>query len=335
MLRQFTRAVLLQVAVGAAMVMVLGAGAKGQIEPDRTYYGVERGVPVSVQRPAEAEGEAEIWLLNTENEQLAAASVIEGRVDLAGVFSSFWADEPQLRYAQLVIAGEKVGPAVVLQPLLTPPLAYLSGPGGEISWREAKPEDVVYSGVRAYVDKLVVLETSEGDITIRLRPDQAPNTVWSFRSLVEGGFYTDIPFHRVVPTSRSGEPFVAQAGDPTGSGMGGPGFYIDLEQSRLPHNFGVLSMARGPDPNSNGSQFFLGLSRAATGHLDGLYTAFGEAVDGASAIVTIAETPLLEGSEGHRPVEPPRILEARLIDAPPRGEGPEPVTRPEPAPIDR
>src|SRR5690606_24051387 len=106
--------------------------------------------------PADAEGEAEIWLLDAEHERLAAASVIAGRVDLAGVFSSFWSDEPQFRYAQLVINGEKVGPAAALQPLLTPTQAYLSGPDGQIGWRAPESKDVVYSGVRAYVDKLVV-----------------------------------------------------------------------------------------------------------------------------------------------------------------------------------
>lgn len=303
----------------------------GQIEPERTYYGAGRAVPMSVSRPADVEGDAQIRLLDAASEQQGSASVIEGRVDLAALFPALW-DEPALRYAQLVIGEDEVGPAVVLQPLVTPALAYPNGQGG-VTWQRPPAESVVYSGIRAYVDKHVVLETTEGEITLRLRPDEAPNTVWNFRSLVEGGFYTDIAFHRVVPTSRSGEPFVAQAGDPTGTGMGGPGFYIDLEPGRLAHDFGVLSMARSGDPNTNGSQFFLGLSREATRHLDGLYTAFGEAVDGAEAIVAIGETSLLEGSD--RPATPPRIIKARLVDAPPRGEGPEPIKRPEPAPIDR
>lgn len=321
----------------AAIALAVHAanGATAQIEPERTYYGAGRSVPMTVTRPADSEGEAEIWLLDAADETLAAASVIEGRVDLAALFTDFWGDDPALRYAQLVIEGERVGPAVALQPLLTPSSAHLTDRLGNIGWQTPKPEEIVYSGLRTYVDKLALLETSEGDITLRLRPDHAPNTVWNFRSLIEGGFYTDIPFHRVVPVSRSGEPFVAQAGDPTGTGAGGPGFYIDLETSRLRHDFGVLSMARSTDPNSNGSQFFLCLSRAATQHLDGLYTAFGEAVDGADVIVRIGETPLLEGSADNRPATPPRIIAARLIDAPPRGEGPPPVQRPDRAPIDR
>src|SRR5258708_35830605 len=119
------------------------------------------------------------------------------------------------------------------------------------------------------------METSLGDIELAMRPDEAPNTVWNFLTLCAGGFYTDIIFHRIKavnPATRS--PFVIQAGDPlqrkdvpaeaTGAGEGGPGYWINLEPSKLPHDFGVVSMARKSDgslPNLAGSQFFISLSR--------------------------------------------------------------------------
>ena len=164
-------------------------------------------------------------------------------------------------------------------------------------------------------------------MVFRLRPDVAPNTVWHIRELARGGFYTDIPFHRILPTHRSGKPFVIQAGDPTGSGSGGPGVFIDLEPSDLEHKFGVLSMARTGDPDTNGSQFFVALSREATVHLNGLYTAFGEAISGADAIIAIEQTPLADARMGS-PVEAPRIISAELIDAAPFGTGPKAIERP-------
>ncbi|MEO1279514.1 MAG: peptidylprolyl isomerase, partial [Planctomycetota bacterium] len=183
---------------------------------------------------------------------------------------------------------------------------------------------------RIYVDKLLKMETTEGEAVFRLRPDEAPNTVWHIRELARGGFYTDIPFHRVLPTHPSGKPFVIQAGDPLGEGGGGPGVFIDLEPSELMHAFGVLSMARTNDPDTNGSQFFVALSSEATVHLNGAYTAFGEAVSGAETIIAIEQTPLADTRLG-RPANPPRIVNAELIDAPPFGTGPEPVQRPAPS----
>src|SRR5262249_45879024 len=129
----------------------------------------------------------------------------------------------------------------------------------------------------------VVLETSLGGVEFRMRPDEAPNTVWNFLALCRGGFYTDVQFHRVKAISpHNGAPFVVQSGDPIfghasqGVGWGGPGYLVNLEQSHLAHDFGVLSMARLEDqPNSAGSQFFICLSREGTVQLDGRFAAFG------------------------------------------------------------
>ena len=311
------------------LATVLPGTALGQLTPDRTYYGFGREIPATVAVPQDAEGEPTIVLFNATGEQVARASVLAGRVDLATFFPILWGQEdPTLLYAQLFVDsgdgtnGTPVGPSVVLQPLVTPGRAR-STPSG-IQWQEGQR---VFSGMRAYVDKLLKLNTTEGVMLFRFRPEEAPNTVWHVRELARGGFYTDIPFHRVLPTHPSGQPFVIQAGDPLGEGTGGPGVSIDLEPSELEHAFGVLSMARGPDPDSNGSQFFVALSREATKHLNGAYTAFAEAVSGAEAIIAIEQTPLADARRGS-PVEAPRIVSAELVDAPPFGTGPEPVQRP-------
>jgi peptidyl-prolyl cis-trans isomerase B (cyclophilin B) len=158
----------------------------------------------------------------------------------------------------------------------------------------------------------------------RLRPDAAPNSVWNFRELVRLGFYNEIIFHRIVPALASGHPFVVQVGDPTGTGDGGPGFSIDLEPSNLPHDFGVLSLARSDDPDTNGSQIFIALSREGTARLDGLYTAFGEMVRGTETLVALSKVSVKD----QRPTDPPILKSARLVDAPPWSSRPPRVTRP-------
>jgi peptidyl-prolyl cis-trans isomerase B (cyclophilin B) len=300
----------------------------GQVSPSRTYFGINRPVPVVIERPEGADGELAVALLGADDAELSRASCGEGQADLASLFPAFWAESSAgvVRYAQLFAGDAPVGPAIVLQPMVTPRTAQPRPGTREMDWPESPS---VLSGVRAYPEKHAVMSTSEGDIVFRMRPEHAPNTVWNFLSLADGGFYTDVIFHRVVPGRGGGPPFVIQAGDPRGEGMGGPGYFIDLERSGLLHDFGVLSMARSNDPDSNGSQIFVCLSREATMPLDGLYTSFGEAVEGAEAIIAIERTPL--GPDGSRPVDPPVIRSVRLVDAPPRGTGPQPVTRPQPA----
>src|SRR5690606_16217454 len=233
---------------------------------------------------------------------------------------SLWEDGASrgVLYAQLYAGDVATGPAVVLQPMIAQPYAALDQRSGQIAWA---PSPRTFTGYRAYVDKDVLMVTSEGEILFRMRPDQAPNTAWNFMHLAEGGFYTDIIFHRIIAKPNR---FVIQAGDPLGQGSGGPGYMIDLEDSKLPHDFGVISMARSRDPNSNGSQIFVCLSREGTKMLDGRYTSFGQAIAGADVINKIADTPL----NGERPVNPPVIKSVRLVDAAPRGTGPEPVKSP-------
>lgn len=127
-----------------------------------------------------------------------------------------------------------------------------------------------------------------GVMKAELYPEIAPNTVNNFISLANGGFYNGIVFHRVI------EGFMIQGGDPTGTGMGGPGYSIKGEFSAngckndLKHSRGVLSMARSARPNSAGSQFFIMHDNAP--HLDGQYAAFGKLTEGYDVLDSIAET---------------------------------------------
>lgn len=122
----------------------------------------------------------------------------------------------------------------------------------------------------------VMLKTSKGDILIELFEDDAPNTVANFVSLVQKKFYNGVIFHRVI------EGFMAQGGDPTGTGRGGPGYEIDCE-CELPtarrHQRGALSMAHA-GKNTGGSQFFLCFDTNATSQLNGRHTVFGQVVQG-------------------------------------------------------
>lgn len=127
--------------------------------------------------------------------------------------------------------------------------------------------------------KIVTILMENGDVMkAELYPEAAPKTVENFEKLVKDGFYDGTIFHRVIPG------FMIQGGDPTGTGMGGPGHSIVGEfsgngfKNDLKHSAGVLSMARAMDPNSAGSQFFLMVEDAP--HLDGQYAAFGKLIEG-------------------------------------------------------
>ncbi|MBZ6379949.1 peptidylprolyl isomerase [Pacificimonas flava] len=121
--------------------------------------------------------------------------------------------------------------------------------------------------------KTLVMTLDEGDVYIRLRPDLAPNHVERIASLAEDGFYDGVPFHRVIPG------FMAQGGDPTGTGMHGSDKpNLKAEFSDALHKRGTCSMARTQDPNSANSQFFICFEEAD--FLDGQYTVWGEVTEG-------------------------------------------------------
>lgn len=119
----------------------------------------------------------------------------------------------------------------------------------------------------------VEIETDKGKLVLTLFEDDCPNTVASFISLVEKGFYDGTLFHRVVPH------FVVQGGDPTGNGNGGPGYCIKRELGRS-HFRGSIGMARNADPDSAGSQFYFCLHAATTYHLNQGYCVFGRVSQG-------------------------------------------------------
>lgn len=330
------------------LLSLLAGAAVGQLATDRLYYGVGQRIVTLVTMPEHETGEPSIALLDAATlGVVASAPAARGRTDLSSLFPDIWREKsPKVMLAQLYLDDRAYGAPLVLQPLVTPNIATRVDPTtlqvSEQSQSVVLFEDdrrasqnamgqavdaqreVVYSGLRVYVEQEAVLETSRGEIVFRLRPDAAPNTAYNFMHLVGGGFYTGIIFHRVVAALSDGRPFVIQAGDPSGSGSGGPGYMIDLEKSTLGHDFGVLSMARADDPNTNGSQVFVCLSREGTSFLDGRYTAFAQAVSGAEAILKIARVPV---DANDRPLDPPMIERAYLRDAPPVSERRLPITR--------
>jgi peptidyl-prolyl cis-trans isomerase B (cyclophilin B) len=134
---------------------------------------------------------------------------------------------------------------------------------------------------------IVTFEMENGDVfKAELYPEIAPNTVANFVCLAGAGFYDGLIFHRVIPG------FMIQGGDPTGTGMGGPGHAIKGEFSQngfkndLKHTRGVLSMARSMMRDSAGSQFFV--MHADSPHLDGSYAGFGKVTEGMEAVDRIA-----------------------------------------------
>jgi peptidyl-prolyl cis-trans isomerase B (cyclophilin B) len=299
------------------------------------YNPVNQPVMVEVELPTGSDT-AHIVLLNADGGVLAGPErVIAGSHNLLRRAPQL-ADLDRAAWLQLLVDGEAVGSPMVVQPMrsrLVPQTEEVTRGDGKstysriVGWRDDMLDDVddataeddvsLLTGWRLYPDRDVLIVTSEGGIRIALRPDAAPNTAWNFRELAEGGFYRNIPFHRIVPLTARGQGFVIQAGDPTGTGSGGPGWWLPIERSDLPHDFGVISMARANDPDSAGSQFFLCLSREGTARLDGQYCAFGETVEGEVTIKAIAATPLSDPASG-RPAEAPMILDMMLAPAPAR-----------------
>jgi peptidylprolyl isomerase len=129
---------------------------------------------------------------------------------------------------------------------------------------------------RKYVAQI---QTNRGEFTMELMADIAPQHVNSFVFLARDKFYDGTQFHRVVPG------FVAQGGDPTGTGSGGPGYNIPLEPSKEPFKRGVVGMARSNEPDSAGSQWFVTLADAP--HLNGQYTVFGKVTQGMDVVDAI------------------------------------------------
>lgn len=126
---------------------------------------------------------------------------------------------------------------------------------------------------------LITMENGE-EIRIEFFPNEAPNTVANFEKLANSGFYDGVIFHRVIPG------FVSQGGDPTGTGMGGPGYTIKCETEGNPHRHvqGSLSMAHA-GKDTGGSQFFI--VHQPQPHLDGVHTVFGQVTDGMETVLNM------------------------------------------------
>jgi peptidylprolyl isomerase len=148
----------------------------------------------------------------------------------------------------------------------------------------AKPEDTL------------VIDTSKGRVTIAMRPDLAPNHVARIKELARQGFYDGVVFHRVI------EGFMAQTGDPTGSGMGGSGQKLKAEFNKEPHTRGAVSMARSQSPDSADSQFFICFDDAT--FLDNKYTVWGRVIDGMENVDKI--------NRGEPPANPDKMTKVRV-----------------------
>ena len=140
----------------------------------------------------------------------------------------------------------------------------------------------------------IQLSTSEGAIKLDLLPEVAPGHCRNMIGLARAGFYNGLIFHRII------DGFMIQGGCPQGTGTGGPGYNVDAEFNDMPHEPGVLSMARSSDPNSAGSQFFICLGKHT--HLDGSYTAFGKTADEESLSV-VRQIGNVATDSGDRPNE--------------------------------
>ena len=149
-------------------------------------------------------------------------------------------------------------------------------------------------------DRLTLSLSSGGDVVIKLRPDLAPGHVERITDLASKGFYDGVLFHRVIPG------FMAQTGDPTGTGMGGSDLPdLKAEFSQAPHVRGTVSMARKPSPDTANSQFFICFDDAR--FLDGQYTVWGEVESGMEHVDALPK--------GEPPTAPGKIVKATLSKA--------------------
>ena len=144
----------------------------------------------------------------------------------------------------------------------------------------------------------LLLETSQGQVEIKMLPELAPKHVARITELASNGFYDGIIFHRVIPG------FMAQTGDPDGTGMGGSGQKLEAEFTDYEYREGTVGMARSMNPNSGDSQFFICFE--GCGHLTGQYTVWGQVERGMDTVRKIAI--------GEPPADPDKIVSASVID---------------------
>jgi peptidylprolyl isomerase len=151
------------------------------------------------------------------------------------------------------------------------------------------PEDALY------------LDLEDGRVIIEMYPDKAPNHVKRIKELAREGFYDGVVFHRVI------DGFMAQTGDPTGTGMGGSGQKLKAEFNDVKHTRGVVSMARAADPNSADSQFFIMFDDGP--FLDGQYTAWGKVISGMQYVDNIKKG---DSTQNGTVTDPDKIISLRV-----------------------
>lgn len=152
-------------------------------------------------------------------------------------------------------------------------------------------------------DQCLVLTLKYGDVDIKLRPDLAPNHVARIIELTNKGFYNGVVFHRVIPG------FMAQTGDPTGTGMGGSGTKLKAEFNKEPHVRGTVSMARAGSPDSADSQFFIVYESSR--FLDGQYSVFGQVIKGMEYVDLIKKG---DKNNNGSVTDPDKIISAKIIN---------------------
>ena len=166
-------------------------------------------------------------------------------------------------------------------------------------------------------NEVAVIKTSEGEMVVQFWTDAAPSTIENFKKLARSGFYDGTIFHRIV------KGFMIQGGDPNSKdpakensyGQGDPGYKIKAEFNDHSHQRGVISMARGPSPDSAGSQFFMCLGPVP--RLDGQYTTFGKLIKGADVLEKIGDIPVTRNSAGEvsKPAKRVVIESVKIVPA--------------------
>ncbi len=151
------------------------------------------------------------------------------------------------------------------------------------------------------LENTLYLDLKDGRVVIEMRPDLAPKHVKRIKELVRQGFYDGVVFHRVI------DGFMAQTGDPTGTGTGGSGQKLKAEFSKEMHMRGALSMARAQDVNSADSQFFICL--AAANYLDGQYTYWGKVTKGMEFVDKIKKG---DKSDNGSVTDPDKIIKMQV-----------------------
>ncbi|GEM_PF-1115816 len=164
--------------------------------------------------------------------------------------------------------------------------------------------------------EVAVLQTSLGPIVIAFYTHAAPEHGKSFKRLIRAGYFDQTAFHRIIDDFViQGGDILTRDGDPENDGTGNPGYFLKAEFNDIPHDLGILSMARSQDPNSGGSQFFICLSRERTAQLDGKYTVFGKVIGGLDTVLKLGKVETVPNKRGEKsqPATPVYIERAIMV----------------------